>query len=296
VAAIPFMVLVLAFLPRACNWLLGGLAALSAFIMLMATATNPHFPYEYDNPVRDFALQQFARGDFGTNRDGYFGDELILPDSIAFNLGKLLQLPGPSQLWLLGAFWIVGALELTDALTLFPRPSARRCGSMAIAIGIGAMFMLPLIEWIRRPLELIAVNGLLGQYFVGERAAITPPHIIRIDRAISFDDVASLGAMPFPSVVRWTGNLIVPTAGKYRFVMDVDDVGWLGIDGKPVIADPGSQNRFRAEGSVTLEAGNHRIEVGERNLGGGAAIHLNWQPPGQPEEPIPSEALTPDHP
>ena len=72
------MVLALAFLPAAFNWLLGAIGALSASIMLMATATNPHFPYEYDNPVRDFALQQFMRGDFATNRDAFFGGGMIV--------------------------------------------------------------------------------------------------------------------------------------------------------------------------------------------------------------------------
>ena len=61
----------------------------------MATATNPHFPYEYDNPVRDFALQQFMRGDFATNRDAFFGGGMIVRDSVAFNLGKLLRTAGP---------------------------------------------------------------------------------------------------------------------------------------------------------------------------------------------------------
>jgi len=78
VASVPFMVLALAFLPAACNYLLGAIAALSAVIMLMATATNPHFPHEYDNPVRDFAPQQFMRGDFATNRDAFFGGGMIV--------------------------------------------------------------------------------------------------------------------------------------------------------------------------------------------------------------------------
>ncbi len=95
VASVPFMVLALAFLPAACNWLLGAIGALSAAIMLMATSTNPHFPYEYDNPVRDFALQQFMRGDFATNRDAFFGGGMIVRDSVAFNLGKLVGLPRP---------------------------------------------------------------------------------------------------------------------------------------------------------------------------------------------------------
>src|SRR5260370_26923580 len=66
VAPVPFMVLALTFLPAACNLLLGAMGALSAAIMLMATSTNPHFPYEYYNPVRDFPPQHFIPGDLPT--------------------------------------------------------------------------------------------------------------------------------------------------------------------------------------------------------------------------------------
>jgi hypothetical protein len=146
VAAIPFMVLVLVFLPKACDWLLGSLAALSAFIMLAATATNPHFPYEYNNPVRDFAMQQFFRGDFATNRDAYFVRGLITRDSVAFNLGKFVGLPGPLQLWPIGFFWVIGAVELADAARLWKRPRQETMGTIAIAIAISAV-----ISWaIRR--------------------------------------------------------------------------------------------------------------------------------------------------
>ena len=131
VAAIPFMVLTIAFLPAACNWLIASLGSLSAFVMLMATATNPHFPYEYENPVRDFALQQYLRGDFATNRDAYFGGEMIVGDSIAFNLGKLVRLQRPLQLLPLGVLWIAGTFELVDILGTFAVESARRSGIRA---------------------------------------------------------------------------------------------------------------------------------------------------------------------
>src|SRR5216683_8257077 len=120
------MVLALTFLPAASNFLLGAIGAVSAAIMLMATATNPHFPYEYDNPVRDFALQQFMRGDFATNRDPFFGGGMIAGDSVAFNLGKLLGLPGPMQLWPLAVFWIIGAFDLSTTLELWGHGTSRR--------------------------------------------------------------------------------------------------------------------------------------------------------------------------
>jgi PA14 domain len=294
VAAIPFMVLALAFLPKACDWLLGGLAALSAFIMLAATATNPHFPYEYENPVRDFAMQQFFRGDFATNRDAYFGGAMITPDSVAFNLGKFVGLPGPIQLWPLGIFWVIGAVELADALRLWKRRGRETVGAVAIAVAISAVFVAPSVGALQRPLGLRARHGLLGRYFVGDLPGISAPRIVRIDRVISLDNVTAMGAMPFPSVAIWTGRLIVRRGGNYRFVVDADDAGWLSIDGRVVIADPGDVGRPRAEGTIYLRPGLHRIMVGERNLAGDASIHLSWQPPGGDLDIVPSEALLPD--
>jgi hypothetical protein len=296
VAAIPFMVLTLAFLPAACNWLLAALGVVSAFIMLLATATNPHFPYEYDNPVRDFALQQFMRGDFATNRDAYFGGDMIVGDSVAFNLGKLVGWPGPLQLIPLGVLWIIGATELLE-LTGTPRSKAtRRLGAAAVSIGIATIFLLPFSAEIGYPLRLRSDSGLLGRYFVGNEPGITAPHLVRIDRELSFDNVAQMGAMPFPSVVIWSGRLMVPRGGVYRFSIDADDAGWLLIDGNAVINDPGPINRTHADGASTLAAGLHRIEVGERNIGGDASIHVYWRPPGKAREIIPSSNLIPDRP
>ncbi|HVA81877.1 MAG TPA: PA14 domain-containing protein [Candidatus Binataceae bacterium] len=296
VAAVPFMILTLAFLPRSCDWLIGALGAVSVFMMLMATATNPHFPYEYANPVRDFAMQQYLRGDFATNRDAYFGGGMIAGDSTAFNLGKLAGLPRPLQLWPLGILWIAGALELTEALGALRSGMRARLGRGAIAIGIAAMYLAALDGWVRGPFDLRADHGLLGRYFVGEEPGITAPHLTRIDPRIDFHSVTELGAMPFPSVALWTGRIIAPRTGLYLFRIEADDAGWLLIDGRPVIRDPGQVNRPQAAGRVFLRTGPHRIQVAERNLAGDAAIELYWQPPGAQMDIVPSAALIPDRP
>jgi hypothetical protein len=119
---------------------------------------------------------------------------------------------------------------------------------------------------------------------------------VRIDRELSFDNIAQMGALPFPSVVIWSGRLLVPCVGVYRFAIDADDAGWLSIDGNPVINDPGPVNRTHADGARELTAGLHRIEVGERNIGGDASIHVYWWPPGRGREIIPSSNLVPDRP
>jgi len=296
VASVPFMVLALAFLPAACNFILGAFGAVSAAIMLMATSTNPHFPYEYDNPVRDFALQQFMRGDFGTNRDAFFGGGMIVGDATACNFGTIVRLPKPMQLWPLGIFWIFGVFDLSDTLGLWGRGASRRLTQAAVAVGIGAVFILPLSQWIMEPFTLSAKHGLLGRYYVGDQCGEGRPHIMRVDRQLDFDDIAHMGAMPFPSCDVWTGQLIAPESGTYEFSIDVDDSGWVTIDGTEVIHDPGEINKSHDSGRIDLSAGAHRIEVGERNIGGGSYLHLFWKVPNAADnEIVPADALVPDH-
>jgi hypothetical protein len=295
VASVPFMVLALAFLPAAFNWLLGAIGALSAAIMLMATSTNPHFPYEYDNPVRDFALQQFMRGDFATNRDAFFGGGMVVRDSVAFNWGKLFELPGPFQLWPLGAFWIFGAYDLSETLGQWGTGASRRLTQIATTLGIAAVFLLSMNQRVMQQFVQSAHHGLLGRYYVGDQCGETPPHIVRVDPQLNFNEISEMGAMPFPSCDVWRGQLLAPRTGDYEFTLDVDDSGWVTIDGTPVIHDPGAINKSHDSGTIHLTEGSHRIEVGERNLGGGSYLHLFWKlPDSADQEIIPAKALIPD--
>ncbi|HYL60967.1 MAG TPA: PA14 domain-containing protein, partial [Candidatus Acidoferrales bacterium] len=123
----------------------------------------------------------------------------------------------------------------------------------------------------------------------------SPPHIVRVDRQLDFDDIAEMGALPFPSCDVWTGELIAPRAGEYTFTIDVDDSGWVTVDGQQLIHDPGMVNKGHDAGRITLPAGRHRIEVGERNIGGGSALKLMWRVPGPDDSQlIPAGALIPD--
>ena len=294
IASVPFMVLGLAFLPAACNWLLGAIAALSAAIMLIATATNPHFPYEYENPVRDFALQQFMRGDFATNRDAFFGGGDIVAESVAFNLGKLLRLPRPFQLWPLGLLWIAGAFDLSEKLGLWGGRASRRLTQLALTLGIAAVFLLSMSQRIMQPFAQSGQHGLLGRYYAGQNCGDSKPHIVRVDRQLDFDEISQMGAMPFPSCDVWRGQIVAPATGDYQFRIEVDDSGWVTIDGTEVIHDPGLVNKSRDAGTIHLTQGPHRIEVGERNIEGGSYLKLYWKPPGADDDLVPYTALIPD--
>ncbi|MGH7864355.1 MAG: PA14 domain-containing protein, partial [Candidatus Binataceae bacterium] len=293
VAAVPFMVLSFAFLPRATDWLLAILAVASAFLMLIATATDPHFPYEYANPLWDFAMQNYLRGSLALNSDAFFGGGAIFDGTVAFNLGRLAGLPPWIQLWPLALFWTVGAVLLIRLLARTTAAPPNRVASVAAALVVFAMVAPTAL---RAPVQHLALrqrHGLLGSYYAGERCDSSPVSLERIDRIIDFADVATLGALKFPSCVKWSGRLIAPRSGEYSFGVEVDDSAWVTIDGRPVIPDVGLVNFPRADGRIRLAAGLHDIEVGLHNIAGDAAIHLYWVVPGQKRALISAGALLP---
>lgn len=291
VAVIPLMVLTLAFLPAGWNWLIALLAAPSLLAMLMATAIEPHFPYEYHNPLRDFAWQAYMRGDFAYDRDAFFGGAAVVDESTAFNLAKLAGVPGPLQLWPLAAFWMVSAWRLLGRL---PGPSSRRLCQYAAVGALAPLFLLPLAGILYERMRPVPVNGLRGRYYRGLRSDGFPPHVDRVDPDPNFANVAQMGGMPSPSHVVWTGTLTAPVTGLYQFAIQADDLGWLTIDDKPVIRDPGDQERKLQLGVDFLNQGPHRIEVGERNLAGDAAMRLSWVPPHGLLQAVPPRVLTPE--
>lgn len=292
--AMPFFALALIFLPPIYNYLMAALAGLSTLYMLAAISTNPHFPYEYDNPVWQFALPHYFRGDFSFNRDTYFGGGAVFGDSVAFNLGKLMGLPGPLQLVPLWLGWTIAGNELFEALQTRRDNIRASLGSIAIALAIAILFVPPLTGPLQQRLSTQARHGLLARYYVGSNPGDTPPHLIRVDANIDFNNVAALGASPFSSSVIWSGTLIAPLTGPYRFIISADDVGWITIDGKTLVADAGNVPNPLANGAIELSAGTHRILVGERNIAGDASAHLFWQIPGGQPEIVPSDALIPD--
>jgi hypothetical protein len=293
--AMPFFALALIFLPPTYNYLMAGLAGLSTLYMLAAISTNPHFPYEYGNPVWQFALPHYFRGDFSFNRDTYFGGGAVFGDSVAFNLGKLMGLPGPLQLVPLWLGWTIAGTDLFDCLQISRNRTQATLGALAVSLGIAILFIPPLTAPLQQRLSVRARHGLLARYYIGNTPGETPPHLVRVDPIIDFDNVAELGATPFASSVLWTGTLIAPQSGQYHFSINADDVGWLTIDGKQLIRDVGNTANPMTNATVELSAGPHRILVGERNLAGDAGAHFYWQVPGSDQpELVPPEALIPD--
>jgi hypothetical protein len=91
---------------------------------------------------------------------------------------------------------------------------------------------------------------------------------------------------------RFVGSLRVTAASAYRFLVEADDEATLILDGRVVgrCVINGSTD-FPA--TVDLAAGDHPIEIRYLQLGGGNALNVYWQPPGQRPQLIPPERLLP---
>jgi PA14 domain len=292
-SAVPFMVLAMAFLPKRLDPVVGFLALASVFVMLMATAIEPHLPYEYDYPIQDFLWPAYLRGDLAYNKGTYYGGGPVAGDSVAFNLGKLAGLPGALQLWPLAALWLAATWQLIRNLDLWPEAAQRRRMALIAAVAIVALVSPPVYGALFLRPNLEQAHGLLGRYYEGLRDSHFPPHIERVDRQVDFDTIVSLGSLPYPSYVTWTGKLIAPVSGIYQFSIMVDDSGWVKIDGRDVIADPGDVTKQFDSGELYLTAGAHNIELGERNIWGGSSMHFMWRLPGGRQEVVPSQYLIP---
>lgn len=139
-------------------------------------------------------------------------------------------------------------------------------------------------------------QGLKGEYFRGRDFAGAPV-MTRIDSRISFrwdrgaptDDLVARGELPTAQSlagdefsVRWSGQLLPPTSGKYELIVGANDGVRLYIDDRLVV-DGWEQNEGvkSHSASVDLEAGRAygiRLEYFEALRD--AEIRFGWQRPG----------------
>jgi len=137
--------------------------------------------------------------------------------------------------------------------------------------------------------------GLRAEYFIGIVPGQGAPAVVR-NEAVDFDwGTGAPAGMPADRFsVRWTGSVIAPATGTYRFQTVSDDGVRLWVNGQRVIDNwtlhPPTTDTSAA---VSLVAGQRyaiRLEYYENY--GGATLRLRWQRPGQSAfEPIPAVAL-----
>jgi beta-glucosidase len=147
-----------------------------------------------------------------------------------------------------------------------------------------------------RPSRDSAAHGLKGEYFSG-RDFTGEPALTRTDARVSFrwdrgsptDDLVAQGQLPagkaLPSdnfCVRWTGQLVPPTSGRYEITVGADDGFRLFIDGKPVMDNWQINSRMQSKSAfVDLQAGRaYDIKLEYFDNIRDAEVRLAWRLPG----------------
>ena len=286
VPVLPLAALPLCFAARRLKALFYPLLLLSVFSMLVATAVEPRTPYSPRNPWRDLYVPSYRHGVFAVARDGLFDpDRMVTADSTAFNLAKLLGVPGRWQLAPLALGWLVlGGLLLRSAGT--SRAALAVLGAYTAAIAAAPALVGP------PPLRPSEQNGLTARFY-DNAAWAGEPVVVRVERTLVFDwhEEPPLDA---PFSAEWTGFLLARETGAYLFALDSDDGSVLTIGGITVVNNGGIHGERRRTGAIRLEAGTHALRLRYFNVGFGAVLRVFWSPPGLPETALPPEVLLPE--
>jgi hypothetical protein len=135
----------------------------------------------------------------------------------------------------------------------------------------------------------LPTGGLLGSYFAGRKWA-GAPLLVQIDPMIAFYYHTS--PVPFPFSVRWSGRLLTPEAGTYRLGTVSIDASSLLVDGREVLANPGTN--VYTDAAIPLVAGAHAVDLFFETKGSYAQVYLYWLPPGAAEKQlVPADRLRP---
>jgi beta-glucosidase len=132
-------------------------------------------------------------------------------------------------------------------------------------------------EWLIPPEGTPGSHGLKGEYFSNMNLE-GDPALVRVDSAINFGWGGG-SAAPFLPVnkfsVRWTGNLVARTTGKFMLTMMSDDGVRVYVDGKLVIDDWKDHGVMANTYAIALEAGRkHALRVEYFENGGDATVRM----------------------
>lgn len=246
------------------------LAGISGFVMLMGTAVEARVPYEISEPVRDFLLPRYLRGEFALHRAVVFTPGV---PGEARNLGGILGLPGPWQLLPTALFGLLLGGALLRAARV---PSAAR---RVLAAGVLAAALAPAVAAARED-----EGHVVGAYAPDEPGG--RPRLRR-EQGLSFDwrrDAPLL--LPFRAA--WRGTLAIEHAGVYGLRLEGAGEHLLALDGRELSAAPSPRGT-----RVSLSEGSHALALSSRLAPGASGLRLLWTPPGGVEAPVPPSAFRP---
>ena len=143
-------------------------------------------------------------------------------------------------------------------------------------------------------------GGLIGRYYNNPAAGVynSTLALTRTDSTVNFN--WGTGS-PGPGVqaenfnIEWTGTVLAPVGGHYRFSTTSDDGIRVWVNGRLMINNwTDHAPTTNTSQTIKLTAGvRYSIRVQYYERGGGATIVLRWTPPGQATSVIPAANLVP---
>ncbi|KAB2638438.1 MAG: hypothetical protein DVB26_08035, partial [Verrucomicrobia bacterium] len=139
-------------------------------------------------------------------------------------------------------------------------------------------------------------SGLTGSYY--DNADFTAFKATRVDSAVNFDWATPPNTLAAGTYsVRWTGQVLAPESGTYRFSTRTSDGVRLWINGVPVVNDWNNQSThiWNDSASITLTAGHkYHVKMEYYDNANPATVRLYWYMPSrQAQSIIPQEVLFP---
>ncbi len=136
-------------------------------------------------------------------------------------------------------------------------------------------------------------TGLRGEYF--DNIDFTNLRVTRTDPVVNFNWGSG---SPDPTIapdtfsVRWSGEILAPVTGAYRFFTTTDDGNRLVINGQEVINSFVDQGAIERSGTINLTAGQrYSITMEYYENGGQASAQLQWEAPGVTKQIVPQAQL-----
>ena len=310
VPLLPLLAVPIAAAIRRFWWAFYPLLLVSVFYMLLATATEPRPGYEFRHPTRDLHFANYMSGRLALNQEHLFDTtgQLLTDDSVAFNLGKLVGLPGAWQLAPLMVWWLaIGILlarsaaeeradrgrerqRLDRLLPPHPRGSRILVPALLVCFVLLVVTLPDLARALRTSAE--AETGLLGRYY-SNAIWEGKPREVRVDERIDFDWSEPPWPLPPPFSIDWIGTLSVERPGFYTFSLESDDGSTLEVDGTLVIDNSGRHGVQERSGGIWLSGGPHRLRLRYFNELFGGSVRLLWTPPESDRETVPTTVLRP---
>ena len=136
-------------------------------------------------------------------------------------------------------------------------------------------------------------SGLRARYYDNlTRSGAPVTTVVDVPSTNTLDNGTAGGWQAFS--VEWSGSIVIPSGGLYRFSTTSDDGSELEVDDHVVVQNGGKHGVQEASGTIALTAGVHPLRLRYEQAGGGFTLAVRYALDGEKLQPIPASVLLPD--